>query len=136
MHNAARGQFKAWNYGMMIPSMLMSSATSIGTIRIRSQSASSSEESQNSNQINWVLIGIGTAGVMALDLAFIDDQNDAEHHRNNKMFTSQHEFIKFVKSRMDVLVDKAPPIPKKIARRYEAKMSTDRRLGVVEVRLS
>jgi hypothetical protein len=48
----------------------------------------------------------------------IDMQLILDDSFDSKMFVNKREFIKYCKGRLDILVDKAPPIPKGIIRKY------------------
>ena len=48
-------------------------------------------------------------------MQFILDDSD----EISKMFVNKREFIKYCKSRLDVLMDKVPPIPKRIAKKHQ-----------------
>jgi hypothetical protein len=132
MHEQSIGYFKFWNHGLMIPSMILGSVTGIGTIFI----ANNGEKKQG--QIDWVLVGFGVIGIVSTLLVsihrfmnverlqsehdFYSDMfgnvsNEIEMHLTldqkdeTKMFKNKEEFVKYCKYRMDVLIDKAPPIP-------------------------
>jgi hypothetical protein len=140
MHNQSRGRYKAMNHGLMIPALLLSSATGLGTIGIGSNS-------NTAEGTDWPLVALGLIGLAStclmsvhrlmnvaelqrehdlysdmfaslaneIDMQLILDDDDSGH---SKMFINKREFVKYCKSRMDVLMDKAPPIPKGIARKH------------------
>ena len=140
MHNESRGHFKALNHGLMIPAIILSSATGIGTIGIGTSS-------NTPCGMDWTLVALGLIGIAStclmsihrlmnaaelqrehdlysdmfaslaneIDMQFILDDSDGI----SKMFVNKREFIKYCKSRLDVLMDKAPPIPKSIANKHK-----------------
>lgn len=140
MHNDSRGKYKTLNHGLMIPALILSSASSLGTISIGSNSNTTSG-------IDWPLIALGIISVASTCLISVHRfMNAAELQREHdlysdmfaslaneidmqlilddkdgisKMFVNKREFVKYCKSRMDVLMDKAPPIPKRIIKKHE-----------------
>jgi hypothetical protein len=140
MHNASRGHFKSLNYGLMIPSVVLSSLTGVGTIGI----ASKEESGSCGNAL--ILLAFGAIGICSTCLLTvhrlmnvaelqkehdlysdmfeslaneIDMQLTLDESIGSKMFTNKQEFAKYCKSRMDILIDKAPPIPKGILKKYK-----------------
>jgi hypothetical protein len=146
VHNDSRGHFKFLNYGLMIPAMILGSATGIGTISI----ASNKDNADCKNGgVDWILLAVGCVGIVSTCLISvhrymnvsqlqtehdmysdmfiiltneIDMQLTLDDANESKMFTNKMEFMKYCKYRMDVLMDKAPPIPKKIISRKLSRM--------------
>ena len=135
MHDTCRAYFRALNHGLMIPAILLSSGTGIGTIGV------GSSDKQCKDTTNWLLVALGVAGLMSTCLisvhrllGCVDLQRDHDLYSDMykslaneismqlvlsnddsaRMFVSTREYLKFCKSRMDVLIDKAPPIPKSV----------------------
>lgn len=135
MHDASRGHFKALNHGLMIPTIVLSSVTGIGTIGVGTNDKNCEQTT------NWVLISLGALGLISTCLLSVhrllgcadlqrehdlySDLYESLSHEidmqlvlndsgDSRMFVNTREFIKYCKSKMDVLIDKAPPIPKKI----------------------
>ena len=152
MHDESRGHFKSLNYGLMIPSVVLSSATSLGAIGIGSK-----EQGSSCSQNPWILIALGIVGIASTCLQSVHRlMNVAELQREHdlysdlfaslaneidmqlilddaaesKMFTNKREFVKYCKGRLDVLMDKAPPIPKRILRKHVQQMSSFAPRGV------
>jgi hypothetical protein len=131
LHDQRRGHFKVLNYGLMIPSIILSSAAGFGTIGIGSNP-------NIGGGIDWTLVALGVIGVISTCLVSVHRlMNAAELQREHdlysdmyaclvneidmqlvldeggehcKVFTNKQEFVKYCKSRMDMLMDKAPPI--------------------------
>ncbi len=143
MHNQSRGHFKSLNHGLMIPALILSSVTGIGATSIGTLGVSNNNKCEEV-VIDWPLVVIGTMGMISTCLLSVHRLlNAAELQREHdlysdmfeslaneidmqlilddgevsKMFTNKREFVKHCKSRMDILIDKAPPIPKAIVRK-------------------
>ena len=137
MHEKSIGYFKFWNHGLMIPSMIMGSVTGLGAIFIANKGEN------NDGRVDWVLVGFGVVGIVSTLLVsvhrfmnverlqtehdfysdmFANISNEIEMHLtldqkdDTKMFKNKEEFVKYCKYRMDVLIDKAPPIPQMFRR--------------------
>lgn len=142
LHEESRGYFKVLNYGLMIPSVILGSTMGFGTIGVAS--SGSNDVTCSGSGIDWLLIGLGVIGIISTCLASvhrlmnvaqlqtehdlfsdmfaslaneIDMQLALDDTLESRMFKSKHEFAKYCKSRLDVLMDKAPPIPKQIKNR-------------------
>ena len=143
MHNESRGHFKSLNHGLMIPSIVLSSATAFGTIGIASKE-------EDTHIRTWILISMGIVSILStcllsvhrlMNVAELQMQHDLysdlyasfanevdmqillDQVQESRMFTNKLEFAKYCKARMDVLMDKAPPIPKGILSKNEAAAS-------------
>ncbi len=119
--------------------MILSSVTGIGTIGIGSNDNRGAGSS-------WVLVALGAVGVVStcimsihrfLNVAELQKEHDLysdlyatltneidmqrilDEWGESKMFVNKLEFVKYCKNRMDVLIDKAPPIPKGILRKHQ-----------------
>jgi hypothetical protein len=114
---------------IMIPAILLTSISGIGTI------ASSSSSRCDANP-HWLTIGFGAAAIVSstlitlhkfLDIATLQQEHDlysdmfenlanetplqiALCESTNKTYTNVEEFAKIFKRSMDMLNDKAPPI--------------------------
>jgi len=131
----------------MIPALILSSATGLGTIGIGTNTKTTVS---SGGTTDWPLIALGTISIAATCLLSVHRLlNAAELQREHdlysdmfaslaneidmqyildegsKMFTNKQEFVKYCKSRLDVLMDKAPPIPKAIAGKHLNKMCID-----------
>ena len=140
MHNQSRGHFKVLNHAMMIPALLLSSATGLGTISIGSKS----NMARHDEGPDWQLVTLGIVGVTStclmsvhrfMNVAELQREHDLysdmfaslaneidmqlvlDESGKSKMFINKLEFVKYCKNRMDVLMDKAPAIPKGIMRK-------------------
>ena len=148
MHDASRGYFKSLNHGLMIPALLLSSLTGLGTTSL---GAMGNIETSSSSTTNWPLVTIGILSVASTCLISvhrlmnvaelqlehdlysdmfaslaneIDMQLILDESEVSRMFINKREFVKYRKSRMDILIDKAPPIPKKIAQKHHGQPVT------------
>jgi len=141
MHNDSRGHFKSLNYGLTIPSLILGSITGIGTIGLASNGSTGCQKG-----VDWIFVGLGIVGIVSTCLASIhrfinapqlqtehdlysdlfaslhneiDMQMTLEEAEDSKMFRNSREFMKYCKGRMDVLMDKAPAIPKGVRRKHD-----------------
>ena len=143
MHDRSRGYFKSLNHSMMIPSMILSSVSGIGTIGVGSNEGS-----------RWAVVSLGIVGLLSTCLVSIHRfMNIAELQREHdlysdmfknlmneidmqlvldeggqemsKMFTNKFEFAKYCKNRLDVLIDKAPAIPQRVANTFDARVKLE-----------
>ena len=152
MHDASRSRYKKLNHGLMIPALLLSSVASLGATSIGAMGLGHSNATTSA--VDWPLLMVGVVGLASTCMLSVHRlMNAAELQREHdlysdmfttlaneidmqlvldesgvsKMFTSKHEFVKYCKGRMDVLIDKAPPIPKTIMRTnmasYQSQMS-------------
>ena len=135
MHDTCRAYYRALNHGLMIPAILLGSGTSVGTIGVGSSDRSCGDT------INWLLVTLGAAGLLSTCLisvhrliGCVDLQREHDLYSDmyrsltneismqlvlsnddsSRMFVSTREYLKFCKNSMDVLIDKAPPIPKRV----------------------
>lgn len=134
MHNEGRGHFKAISYCLMVPSIVLASTSALGTIGIATKEPDGATRT-------WFLISMGIVSIASTCLLSVhrfmnvseqqvqhglyadlyesfanevDMQQVLDDDPMSRMFVSKQEFLKYCKSRMDVLIDKAPPIPKSI----------------------
>ena len=152
MHDASRGRFKRLNHGLMIPALLLSSVASLGATSLGAMGLNHSNGPASAVDLPLLMIGvIGLASTCLVSVHRLINAAELQREHDlysdmfttlaneidmqlvldesgvSKMFTSKHEFVKYCKGRMDVLIDKAPPIPKTIMRKnmasYQSQMS-------------
>lgn len=150
LHNDARTYFRNWNYRLAIPAILLSTIGGTANIGMSNNQCSSNNE-------QWLPILFGSLGLVSAALMTIHRYtNLAEVQKDNdffsdeyaklaneikmqlfifngehRTFTSLTEFCKRCKSLLDVLIDKAPPVPAFIVKKYEKKELIDKTLDEV-----
>lgn len=146
LHNMSCGHFKVLNHALSITSMLLGSFSGLTVIGVASSSIGKpSAQTDDDYYYSIVIISMGVAGVLASTLASIHKflgvaelqrehglysdmfenlMNDIDMHivldsnrSISRMFVNTGESLKYCKHRLNLLVDKAPPIPGTILRR-------------------
>lgn len=141
MHDQSRAYFRNFNYTLAIPAIVLSTIGGTGNIGISSSSCTGTGGTSLLN-IVFGSIGLVSATLFTvhryLNLPELQQQHDfysdefeklsKEIHlqliiRNDthRTYASLVEFAKECKKQMDLIIDKAPPIPKHITHREQQK---------------
>jgi hypothetical protein len=138
MHDQARTYYRTFNYTLALPAIVLSTIGGTGNIGV------SSTDCSNTTMLNIVFGSLGLASATLftihryLNLPEYQQQHDFYSDEFEKLakeinlqliirndshrtYASLVEFAKECKKMIDVIIDKAPPIPKHISRREERK---------------
>jgi hypothetical protein len=141
MHDMARAYFKKYNMFTMIPAILLASISGVSLVGFASKT-----HDDNNNNINYFIsIMFGVCSILSGSLISINrllrypelqeqhdiysDSFEILHHEidlqrvimdtDDSVFKNRFEFMKYVKHRIDIIIDKAPPIPGTIRSKYD-----------------